>query len=371
MTATTLNGTRPARYADVPHPPAVAAPAQAAQGRTTLDETKRWKRLRWAVRAALVVGVAASVAANMLHALPNPISQAIAAWPPLALLLTVELISRVPVYRRSLAAVRLLATTVIAGIAAWVSYWHMTAVAARYGETGASPYLLPLSVDGLIVVASICLVEISGRIETADHNPPAPPLAAHELGPITPPQTADAPAAPPTARPPMESTAAAAVSDDPGPAAPEPRIGRNAASHSDLSPADTAGEAARTEPPSPAGQYTRGGDTATPEAALTPPAENPPTEGRTTAGGDSDIVTDVPGGPADPPPHEDADRDVVPTETAAAVAYWLRRDPTMHPDDIAARVGRSTRQVRRYMPPAAPGDRRRVNGERRRLPTDT
>ena len=40
----------------------------------------------------------------------------------------------------------------IAGIAAWVSYWHMAGVAARYGETGASPYLLPLSVDGLIVV---------------------------------------------------------------------------------------------------------------------------------------------------------------------------------------------------------------------------
>jgi hypothetical protein len=40
----------------------------------------------------------------------------------------------------------------------------MAGVAARYGETGASPYLLPLSVDGLIVVASICLVELGGRI---------------------------------------------------------------------------------------------------------------------------------------------------------------------------------------------------------------
>lgn len=122
------------------------------------------RRVRWAVRATLVLGVAASVVANILHALDNPISQAIAAWPPLALLLTVELISRVPVHRRSLAFARLLATATIAGIAAWVSYWHMAGVAARYGETGASPYLLPLSVDGLIVVASICLVELGGRI---------------------------------------------------------------------------------------------------------------------------------------------------------------------------------------------------------------
>ncbi|BFU47701.1 DUF2637 domain-containing protein [Krasilnikovia sp. MM14-A1004] len=376
MTATTLNGTRPARYADVPQPPAapaaaVAVPAQAVRRQGVRDETKRWRRLRWAVRVALVVGVAASVAANMLHALPNPISQAIAAWPPLALLLTVELISRVPVYRRSLAAVRLLATTVIAGIAAWVSYWHMTAVAARYGETGASPYLLPLSVDGLIVVASICLVEISGRIETADHNPPGPPLAAYELRPVTAPEPIAAPPARPTARPPMEPSTAAGASDDPGLAAPEPRIGRNAASHSDLSPADPAGEAARTELPSQASESTGGGDTTTPEVAGAPPAEGHPAGGGTTADGGSDIPADGPGGPAGPPLHDDAGRDVVPTQTAAAVAYWLRRDPTMHPDDIAARVGRSSRQVRRYMPPAALGDRRRVNGERRRLPTDT
>lgn len=122
------------------------------------------RRIRWAVRATLTLGVAASVAANILHADPNPISQAISAWPPLALLLTVELISRVPVHRRTLAATRLVATAAIAGIAAWVSYWHMVAVTARYGETGASPYLLPISVDGLIVVASISLVELAGRI---------------------------------------------------------------------------------------------------------------------------------------------------------------------------------------------------------------
>jgi hypothetical protein len=77
------------------------------------------RRVRWAVRATLVLGVAASVVANVLHALDNPISQAIAAWPPLALLLTVELISRVPVHRRSLAFARFFATATIAGIAAW------------------------------------------------------------------------------------------------------------------------------------------------------------------------------------------------------------------------------------------------------------
>lgn len=133
-------------------------------------------RVRWAVRATLLLGVVASVAANVLHANPNPVSQTISAWPPLALLLTVELISRVPVHHKALAVVRLVATSAIAGIAAWVSYGHMVGVTARYGETGAAPYLIPLSVDGLIVVASICLVELGARIRDTTDPPTASPI---------------------------------------------------------------------------------------------------------------------------------------------------------------------------------------------------
>lgn len=156
------------------------------------------RRTRWAVRATLALGVAASVAANVLHAEQNPVSEAIAAWPPLALLLTVELISRVPAGRRSLAAVRLVAAAGISGIAAWVSYWHMASVTARYGETGASPYLLPLSVDGLIVVASVCLVELAGRIREFDVTTgpaivPATPVA------LTTGRLPEAPVSPPPA----------------------------------------------------------------------------------------------------------------------------------------------------------------------------
>ena len=157
------------------------------------------RRVRWAVRATLTLGVAASVAANVLHALPNPISQAIAAWPPLALLLTVELISRVPMHRRLLAAARLAATAGIAAIAAWVSYWHMAGVAARYGESTSSAYLLPLSVDGLIVVGSVSLVELAGRIrgiEEAQRATTAQVAEAPAPAPVVAPATAPAPAAP-------------------------------------------------------------------------------------------------------------------------------------------------------------------------------
>jgi hypothetical protein len=162
------------------------------------------KRIRWAVRAALFLGVAASVAANILHAQDNLISQTISAWPPLALLLTIELTSRIPMHKPLLAFARVMATIVIAGIAAWVSYWHMQDVAVRYGETAVSAYLLPISVDGLIVVASVSLVELAGRIrvlEDAKAKAAAAPVAPVQFVAPAPIQPAPTPAAVPVFQP--------------------------------------------------------------------------------------------------------------------------------------------------------------------------
>ncbi|MFU8854491.1 DUF2637 domain-containing protein [Micromonospora sp. SL1-18] len=47
----------------------------------------------------------------------------------------------------------------VAGIAAWSSWSHMVATALRYGERPEVAYVLPLSVDGLLVVASAALVD--------------------------------------------------------------------------------------------------------------------------------------------------------------------------------------------------------------------
>jgi len=54
-------------------------------------------------------------------ALADPVAQVIAAWSPL--------ISWVPIDRRLLATARLVATTGVAGIAAWVRCHHIAAVA--------------------------------------------------------------------------------------------------------------------------------------------------------------------------------------------------------------------------------------------------
>lgn len=181
-------------------------------------------RLRWAARGVLTLAIAASVVGNILHARPNLISQVISAWPPAAFLLTVELISRVPMHRRILAAARLCATAGIAAIAAWVSYWHMTAVAARYGESADSAHLLPLSVDGLIVVGSMSLVELAGRIRAVGERLQPVPAEAPQGVPTEPVPVAEPVETPPDVvedldEPPVGPERAPEPDPDPVPAA--------------------------------------------------------------------------------------------------------------------------------------------------------
>jgi hypothetical protein len=47
----------------------------------------------------------------------------------------------------------------VASIAAYASYWHTVAVATRYGERSELAYVYPFSVDGMMVVASIAMVD--------------------------------------------------------------------------------------------------------------------------------------------------------------------------------------------------------------------
>ncbi|MGC4856937.1 DUF2637 domain-containing protein [Micromonospora sp. DT4] len=271
----------------------------------TEADLRHLTRLRWAVRAVLALGVAASIAANVLHARPNLISQIIAAWPPLALLLTVELISRVPADRRGLAAARLIAAAGIAGIAAWVSYWHMVGVAARYGETGAAAsYLLPISVDGLVVVASISLVEIAGQIRTCSVSPAHAPTGARDAEEVAP--------APP----------------------------RNAARDRGTDPCHY-----DIDRPESNRSRTTG--------SSVEPVENSDERDKDTPGATQQIEPDPFGGQRhEPQPDGRESSAEMPSDTAGAVAYWYRQDPALHPADIATRIGRSERTVRRYWPPA-------------------
>lgn len=140
-------------------------------------------QLRNAVRGVLMLDIGVSLAANVIAADASALSRAVNAWPPIALLITVEIVSRVPVTRGWKSVVRVVGAACVATIAAWASYWHMVDVAELAGQHGITAYMLPFSVDGMMVVVSVSLMELTDRIKG---NPPprrtAQPVATAKRG---------------------------------------------------------------------------------------------------------------------------------------------------------------------------------------------
>jgi Protein of unknown function (DUF2637) len=68
------------------------------------------------------------------------------------------------------------AVLAVAGIAAYVSYWHAYAVVRAYGGNGITARLEPATIDGLVYASSMVI------LYAARHRVPAPPLARWLLG---------------------------------------------------------------------------------------------------------------------------------------------------------------------------------------------
>jgi len=69
-----------------------------------------------------------------------------------------------------------LAVATVAVVAAVISYRHAYELVSSHGESGLTARLLPFTVDGLILAASMLMLDASRR------NQPAPPLARWCLG---------------------------------------------------------------------------------------------------------------------------------------------------------------------------------------------
>lgn len=144
----------------------------------------------WA-RGGFGTGVAVSIAANVARIFvpPNdappdwspPLGAIIAAafW-PIALLISVEIISRVQWPKGwSWMVIRYGGLTAVAAIAAIISYRHMSGLLLAYGEDKWGATIGPLAVDGLMVVSSGALMAIAHNerhVSRAEDAPAPAPL---------------------------------------------------------------------------------------------------------------------------------------------------------------------------------------------------
>lgn len=122
------------------------------------------------------IGVAASIAANVAHSYvhpdnalpgwaPQPGAIVAAAFWPVALVISIEVISRVQwPHRWYWALIRYVGLSAVALIAAVISYGHLSALMSSYGEDALSSTIGPLAVDGLMVVCSGALLAIGDNV---------------------------------------------------------------------------------------------------------------------------------------------------------------------------------------------------------------
>lgn len=127
----------------------------------------------WA-RAGFSLGVATSIAANVGHTLagahPRAGAIAFSAFWPVALLISLEVISRVEWPAGAWWSVtRYGGLTTVAAIAAIVSYRHMSGLLGYYGEDVITTTIGPLAVDGLMVVCSTALLAIADNVKRAQN----------------------------------------------------------------------------------------------------------------------------------------------------------------------------------------------------------
>lgn len=131
----------------------------------------------WAYAGA-VLGGAVSVAANVAHSYvrpdegwpsgstgPEPGAVAAAVFWPVALLVAVEILARIPWpdgWRWT--AVRYGGLLPVALVAAFVSYQHLSGLLGHYREDPVTAHVGPLAVDGLMVLATAALLATSGQL---------------------------------------------------------------------------------------------------------------------------------------------------------------------------------------------------------------
>jgi hypothetical protein len=158
---------------------------RASQGPSQPGRVSAW--------TALTLGISISVAANVAntwyasprqlaawtaaghHGPWHPSAGAMlgAAYFPVSLLLTVEVLARVKWPAGFWwSAMRYCGTGIVALVAAFISYLHMSELLARYAYPAGPAHVGPLSVDGLMLVAAVALMTFA--------KPATGPTTAHQ-----------------------------------------------------------------------------------------------------------------------------------------------------------------------------------------------
>jgi hypothetical protein len=131
---------------------------------------KQLNRLRWSVLIVVLAGIGASIAMNVLHAPDSWVARGVAAGPPIAVFAALEMIVRIPSSGRWPTIIRIVGAFLIASGAAAISYAQQKAAVMALGFAEWESFIWPTIIDGLMIVASVSLVEVVRHIRNVTNG---------------------------------------------------------------------------------------------------------------------------------------------------------------------------------------------------------
>lgn len=131
-----------------------------------LAQLKQYRRKWVGVSIVVLMGLALSGMLNVLHAPKQGgvVAMVIGGWPPVAVFLCIELVSRIPATSRLLAWLGTVPAVAVTLMAFYVSFEHQLSYIRGLGFEGSTALILPLTIDGVMMVATVKLYEVSTSV---------------------------------------------------------------------------------------------------------------------------------------------------------------------------------------------------------------
>lgn len=127
-------------------------------------ELRHFHRLWIFVTVVTVALVGVTVTLNVMHAPGGIVARSIGGTPPIFLFLCIELIARIPATSRLLGIGRVIGSVAVAGLAFAISYQQQMEFIRNIGYAGWVAYAYPVIVDGVMMVSTLSLVEVTRKV---------------------------------------------------------------------------------------------------------------------------------------------------------------------------------------------------------------
>jgi len=129
-----------------------------------MSELKHYRRLWVFVTVVTVLLIGITVTLNVMHAPPNWGARLIGGTPPVFVFFCIELISRIPATSKTLMYGRVATTIVVSGFSFAISYQQQVEFIHDLGFVGWVVKTYPIIIDGVMVVATLSLVEVTRKV---------------------------------------------------------------------------------------------------------------------------------------------------------------------------------------------------------------